>query len=240
MSMFLDRHHAGRCLADRLAHLRGSEVVVLGLPRGGVPVAYQVARSLDAPLDVVVVRKLGVPRHPEYAMGAIGEGGIRVLDPDVVARAGLSEAQVREVERRERVVLEARVVSLRSGRARVPLDGRVAVVVDDGIATGSTARAACEVARRLGATRIVVASPVAPAGTTAAELAADELVCCAAPVGFRAVGDYYRDFSPTTDEEVRALLDELDDDAHVAPRRRSLVLEDRANGPSRSVAGVVE
>ena len=217
MTMFMDRHHAGRCLSAELAHLRDSAVVVLGLPRGGVPVAYEVARAFDAPLDVIVVRKLGVPRQPEYAMGAIGEGGIRVVDPDVVARAGLSEAAVREVDQRERDVLEARVAWLRRGRPRVPLEGRVAVVVDDGIATGSTARAACEVARRLGAARVVVASPVAPAGTTAADLAADELVCCAMPWGFRAVGNYYRDFSPTTDEEVRALLDDVGRDAEAVP-----------------------
>jgi putative phosphoribosyl transferase len=174
-----------------------------------VPVAYEIARAFDAPPDVIVVRKLGVPGRPEYAMGAIGEGGIRLLDPDVVTRAGVSESAVREVEHRERAVLEARVESLRRGRPRVPLEGRVAVVVDDGIATGSSARAACEVARRLGASRVVVASPVAPAGTTAAELSADELVCCAMPLGFRAVGNYYRDFSPTTDEEVCALLDDV-------------------------------
>lgn len=166
---------------------------------------------------MIVVRKLGVPRQPEYAMGAIGEGGIRVLDPDVVARAGLSEATVREVEQRERRVLDARVASLRRGRPRVPLEGKVAVVVDDGIATGSTARAACEVVHRLGAARVVVASPVAPAGITAGDLAADELVCCTMPKGFRAVGNYYRDFSPTTDDEVRALLDDGGRDAEHPP-----------------------
>jgi putative phosphoribosyl transferase len=213
MTMFMDRYHAGRCLSAELAHLRDRDVVVLGLPRGGVPVASEVARELDAPLDVVVVRKLGVPHQEEYAMGAIGEGGVRVLDPDVVARAGVSQAAVREVEQRERAVLDARVASLRGGRPWVPLEGRVVVVVDDGIATGSTVRAACEVARRRGAARVVVASPVAPAGTTAAELTADELVCCATPWGFRAVGAYYRDFGATTDEEVRALLDDVGRDA---------------------------
>jgi putative phosphoribosyl transferase len=222
MSMFMDRYHAGRCLSVELTHLRDSDVVVLGLPRGGVPVASEIARAFDAPLDVIVVRKLGVPRHPEYAMGAIGEGGIRVLDPEVVAREGLSEADVLEVERRERAVLEARVTWLRRGRPRVPLEGRVALIVDDGIATGSTARAACEVARRQGASRVIVASPVAPADTTAAELAADKLVCCAMPVGFRAVGNYYRDFSATTDEEVRFLLDAVGGDVDVLPATREV------------------
>jgi putative phosphoribosyl transferase len=207
MTMFMDRHHAGRCLSGELAHLPEGDVVVLGLPRGGVPVAYEVARAFDAPLDVVVVRKLGVPHQPELAMGAIGEGGVRVLDHHLVARAGLSEAVVRAVEQREHEVLEARVASLRRGRPRAPMQGRVALVVDDGIATGSTARAACEVVRRLGAARVVVASPVAPHGTTADALAADELVCCAMPWGFRAVGNYYRDFQPTTDDEIRCLLD---------------------------------
>lgn len=142
-------------------------------------------------------------------MGTIGERGVRVLDHDVVARAGLSAAAVREVEQRERDVLDARVASLRRGRTRVPVEGRVAVVVDDGIATGWTARATDKVVRRLGAARVVVATPVAPHGPTAGELAADELVCCAMPWGLRAVGNYYRCFSPTTDEEVRLLLDDI-------------------------------
>jgi putative phosphoribosyl transferase len=206
MTRFSSRYDAGRQLAAGLTHLADQPVVVLGLPRGGVPVAFEIARALKAPLDVIVVRKLGVPWQPELAMGAIGEEGVRVLDRSVLDLAGLSESAVRAVEQRERDVLDARIERLRRGRARVPLTGRVAVVVDDGIATGSTAHAACEVARRLGATRVVLATPVAPAGTTAEELAADELVCCAMPLGFRAVGNYYRDFSPTTDQEVVALL----------------------------------
>jgi putative phosphoribosyl transferase len=207
MTMFADRHDAGRSLAAGLAHLGGQDLVVLGLPRGGVPVAAEVARALGAPLDVIVVRKLGVPFQPELAMGAIGEGGVRVLDPDVIAHLGITDAALRAVEQRERGVLEARVDALRRGHPQVRLDGRVAVIVDDGIATGSTARAACEVARRLGAARVVIGVPVAPAGTSAEELAADELVCCAMPLGFRAVGNHYRDFEPTTDGEVVALLD---------------------------------
>lgn len=213
MTMFADRREAGRFLATGLGHLVGQDVVVLGLPRGGVPVAAEVARELGAPLDVVVVRKLGLPFQPEVAMGAIGEGGVRVLDPNVIARTSVSAGAVRAVEQRERAVLDARVELLRRGRPRVPLVGRTVVIVDDGVATGSTARAACEVARRLGAARVVLAVPVAPAGTTAEELSADELVCCVTPLGFRAVGNHYRDFSPTSDDEVVRLLDEADGDA---------------------------
>jgi putative phosphoribosyl transferase len=206
MTRFRDRHDAGRRLAAILQPLRDDDVVVVGLPRGGVPVAHEVARSLDAPLDVIVVRKLGVPFQPELAMGAIGEGDVRVLDHDLVARARVSDAALRAVEQRERDVLRSRVEALRRGRSRVDLHGRVAVVVDDGIATGSTARAACEVAHRLGATRVVLAAPVAPAGTTAQQLGADQLVCCEMPSSFGAVGSFYRDFTPVTDDEVSTLL----------------------------------
>jgi putative phosphoribosyl transferase len=208
MTTYADRHDAGRRLAAGLVHLRDQHPVVLGLTRGGVPVAAEVAAALGAPLDVIVVRKLGVPFQPELAMGAIGEGGVRIVDRQLIDRLGVTEGALRAVEQRERAVLEARVASLRSGHPHVPLQGRVAVVVDDGIATGSTARVACEVARRLGAVRVVLAVPVAPAGTRAEELSADELVCGATPLGFRAVGLHYRDFSPTSDEEVVALLDE--------------------------------
>ncbi|RNM11103.1 phosphoribosyltransferase [Nocardioides pocheonensis] len=206
MTMFADRVDAGRRLAAGLAHLGGQDPAVLGLPRGGVPVAAEIARLLGAPLDVIVVRKLGVPFQPELAMGAIGEGGVRVVDPDLIDRLGIRDAEVRVVEEGERAVLEDRIASLRGAHPHVPLRDRVAVVVDDGIATGASARAACEVARRLGAARVVLAVPVAPAGTTAEELGADELVCCAMPLAFRAVGEHYRDFRPTTDDEVRVLL----------------------------------
>jgi len=165
MIMFADRVDAGRQLAARLGYLHGQDVVVLGLPRGGVPVAFEVAEALDAPLDVIVVRKLGVPFQPELAMGAIGEGGVRVLDAEVLARAQVTEEELRTAERRERGLLEARVARLRRGRERLNLDGRIAVIVDDGIATGSTARVACGVARRLGAAKVVLGVPVAPAGT---------------------------------------------------------------------------
>ncbi len=206
MAGVVDRLDAGRQLAARLEHLRDRDPVVLGIPRGGVPVAAEVARSLGAPLDVVVVRKLGVPWQPELAMGAIGEGGYRVLDRDLITRAGVSAQQLAAVETRERVVLEDRVARLRKGRPPTDLTGRVAVVVDDGIATGATARVACAVARHLGAARVVLATPVAAADTLAAVTEADEVVCVSTPYPFLAVGHHYRDFSATTDEEVVALL----------------------------------
>lgn len=207
MVMFADRVDAGRQLAARLEHLRGPDVVVLGLPRGGVPVAFEVAQALDAPLDVIIVRKLGVPFQPELAMGAIGEGGARVLDPTVLRHAGISTEDLETVERRERAQLEDRIARMRRGRPPVDLTGRTAVIVDDGIATGSTARVACLVARHLGAARVVVAVPVAPAETAAGLPGADDVVCVSAPATFMAVGYHYRDFSPTSDEEVIALLD---------------------------------
>jgi putative phosphoribosyl transferase len=198
---------AGTRLADKLEHLRGEDVVVLGLPRGGVPVAFEVAQALAAPLDVVIVRKLGVPFQPELGMGAIGEGGARILDRHVLRYAGVDEAGLAAVERRERAVLERAVTRLRGERSRVALHGRTAVVVDDGVATGSTARLACQVARAHGAARVVLAVPVAPRSSIA-KLAdvADEVVCLMSPEPFHAVGASYRDFSQTSDEEVTGLL----------------------------------
>lgn len=207
MVLFTDRSEAGRRVAERLEHLRGQDLVVLGLPRGGVPVAFEVARALDAPLDVLVVRKLGVPFQPELAMGAIGEGGARVLDPRVLGLTGVTDDALAAVEARARTELAARVGRLRLGRAPVDLVGRVAVIVDDGIATGSTARVACAVARHLGAARVVVAVPVAPAEVAEHLPEADEIVCVAVPSRFVAVGRHYRDFSPTSDAEVVDLLD---------------------------------
>ena len=205
--MYADRADAGRRLAARLAELELRAVVVLGLPRGGVPVAHEVATALHAPLDVIVVRKLGVPSHPELAMGAIGEGGFEVLDRGTLARAGVTETELRRVEETERAELAARVERLRRHRERVDLTGRVAVIVDDGVATGATARVACEVARHLGAARVVIAVPVGPADAIADGLGADEIVCPETPAPFHAVGQHYDDFSETTDDEVAALLD---------------------------------
>lgn len=180
---------------------------MLGLPRGGVPVAAVVARALDAPLDVIVVRKVGVPVQPELAMGAIGEDGVRIVNDEVVRVAGIDEAQWQQAEARERQELARRSKQFRSDQARVPLEGRMALIVDDGIATGSTAQAACHVARAFGASRVVLAVPVAPPSTVA-ELArvADDVVAVETPEHFHSVGQWYADFTQTTDEEVVALL----------------------------------
>ena len=205
--MFADRVDAGRRLAAVLEHLRGQDVVVLGLPRGGVPVADEVARALGAPLDVIVVRKIGVPFQPELGMGAIGEDDVRIVDVGVMEMTGSTDREFRAVEARERAELDRRSRRFRGDRARVPLVGRTALIVDDGIATGSTARAACQVARAHGAARVVLAVPVAPPGwEERIGTDADELIALETPDGFRAIGQFYRDFSPTPDEEVVACL----------------------------------
>lgn len=205
---FTDRRDAGRRLARELDHLRGEDTVVLGLPRGGVPVAAEVADALDAPLDVVLVRKLGVPFQPELAMGAIGEDGVRVLNHEVLDAAGIGDAELAGVQARQAAELDRRARTYRRGRTRIDLRGRTAVLVDDGLATGSSARVACQAARAGGAARVVLAVPVAPHGWTARMSgAADELVCPHTPFDFQAVGQFYRDFTQTTDEEVVACLD---------------------------------
>ncbi|MFE7812276.1 phosphoribosyltransferase family protein [Streptomyces sp. NPDC057433] len=206
---FRDRRDAGRQLAARLGHLKGTEVVVLGLPRGGVPVAAEVAEALGAPLDVCLVRKLGVPFQPELGMGAIGEGGVRVINDDVVRTARVAPDELTRVEAREGEVLENRARRYRGGREPVGTEGRTVVVVDDGVATGSTARAACRIARARGAARIVLAVPVAP-HDWASRLGgdADELVCPHTPWDFSAIGQFYSDFSQTDDDEVVACLEE--------------------------------
>jgi len=205
---FADRVDAGRRLAARLERLRGEPVVVLGLPRGGVPVALEVARALGAPLDVIVVRKLGVPFQPELGMGAVGEDGVRVINREVVRLARVPADELAAVQAREQAQVDARAARYRAGRPREPLAGRTAVVVDDGIATGSTARAACQVARAHGAARVVLAVPVAPRGWQEQIAgAADELVCVDTPRDFYAIGQFYANFSQTTDDEVIACLD---------------------------------
>lgn len=205
--LFTDRADAGQRLAEALRPLAREDPVVLGLPRGGVPVAFRVARELGAALDVIVVRKLGVPYHPELAFGAIGEGGVRVISDDVVRRGGVSEADAASVERAEEAELRRRARAFRGDRPRIPLAGRTVIVVDDGIATGATALAACEVARAQGAARVVLAVPVGPpdaADRLGSQV--DELVCLSKPYGFAAVGEWYRDFGQTPDEEVVSLL----------------------------------
>jgi putative phosphoribosyl transferase len=204
---FTNRGDAGRRLARRLDHLRGCDAVVLALPRGGVPVAFEVAQALGVPLDVILVRKLGVPAQPELGMGAIGEGGIRVLNPEILRSARVSTAELDAVEAAERDELARRALRYRGDRAPVAVAGRTAIIVDDGIATGSTARAACQVARAQGAARVIVAAPVAPA-TVVRELScdADEIVAMDTSSRFFAIGQFYDDFSQTTDEEVVDLL----------------------------------
>lgn len=224
--LFTDRADAGRQLAGRLEHLRGEPVVVLGLPRGGVPVAAEVARALRAPLDVIVVRKLGVPFQQELGMGAVGEGGVEVTDPEVIRMAGVRPQQLAAVEEREQAEVERRAVRYRAGRAPVPLGGRVAVVIDDGIATGSTARAACRIARALGAARVVLAIPVAPRGWRHRIGGdADELIAVATPGGFMAIGQFYDDFSQTSDDAVIRCLAAAATDANAGADQDSRRLQ---------------
>ena len=205
---FPDRTVAGREVAARLGHLAGQAgVIVLGLPRGGVPVAYEVARALGAPLDVLLARKLGVPQQPELAMGAVAAGGVRVLHQAVIDALGITPDVVDAAAAREGAEATRREQSYRAGRPPLDVAGRTVVVVDDGLATGSTMRAAVAALRALQAGRIVVAVPVG-ARETCRELAAvaDEVVCVEAPADFHAVGQFYDDFTPTTDDEIRALL----------------------------------
>ncbi|MYC85643.1 MAG: phosphoribosyltransferase [Acidimicrobiia bacterium] len=205
---FSDRSHAGSVLAGLLDHLADQPTVVLGLPRGGVPVGYEIARRLAAPLEVLLVRKLGVPTQPELAMGAIGEGGVRVLDEQRIERLRIRSAAVERVERRERRELARQAGRFRGNAPPADLQNKTAVIVDDGIATGATAQAACLITRHLGAGRVVLATPVAPrdAAATFAEVA-DELVVAHTPRRFAAIGMFYRDFRPTPDHSVVELLD---------------------------------
>ncbi len=205
---YRDRTDAGRVLASQLTQYAGrDDVVVLGLPRGGVPVAHEVASALGAPLDVLLVRKLGVPGHAELAMGAIGPGGVRVVNPTVVGSLGIPEDVVDEVAREEEAELARRQELYRGDREPPAVAGRVAIVVDDGLATGATMRAAVSAVRAYRPARVVVAVPVG-ARLTCRELedVADEVVCARMPPTFQAVGQWYADFAPTTDAEIRRLL----------------------------------
>jgi len=204
---YRDRRHAGLELARYLADVKGQDVVVLALPRGGVPVAFEVARALDAELDVFVVRKLGLPGHPEFAMGAIASGGVRVLNDEVVRLYRIPEQAVEAIARDERHELERRERAFRSQRPPLDVGGRTVVLIDDGLATGSTMKAAVEAVRSLRPARIIVAVPVGSPDTCREFAAiADDIICARAPEHFAAVGQWYDDFRQTTDEEVRELL----------------------------------
>jgi predicted phosphoribosyltransferase len=205
---FKDRTQAGKLLARELREFAGrADAVVLALPRGGVPVGFAIAQRLGIELDILLVRKLGMPGHEEYAMGAVGSGGVRVLQPGVPGLMGVSAAQVEAVTQRELAELERRERAYRGARKPLALAGRTAILVDDGVATGSTMLAAIRVARGLGPDRLVLAVPVAPPQTLAAlEGEVDALVCLSAPPLFRSVGQWYDAFDQTSDEEVQDLL----------------------------------
>jgi putative phosphoribosyl transferase len=205
---FRDRFDAGRELAESLARHRGTDAVVLGLPRGGVPVAYEVAWSLELALDVFVVRKLGFPGQPELAMGAVASGGTRVLNEDVLRVAPVDQAALDRVVAEESAELQRRERLYRGDRPPLELRGRTAILVDDGLATGSSMRAAVAALRALDAGAVTVAVPVAPR-ETCEEIApeVEEIVCARTPHPFLSVGTWYEDFTQTTDEEVRDLLD---------------------------------
>lgn len=205
---FRDRAEAGDLLAARLLGLADrDDVVVLALPRGGVPVGYAVAKSLGVPLDVFVVRKLGVPGHEELAMGAIASGGVQLVNDDVVDAFGIPPAVIDQVARREQIELQRRERLYRGNRPLVPLENKTVILVDDGLATGSTMRAAVTAARQREPARVIVAVPVG-ASSTCEELGsdADEVICLRSPDPFVAVGLWYRDFTPTSDDEVGTLL----------------------------------
>jgi putative phosphoribosyl transferase len=213
--LFRDRYDAGRQLADELtAYADRSDVMVLALPRGGVPVAYEVARRLHAPLDVFLVRKLGLPGHEELAMGAIASGGVRVLNEELVNVLDIAPDVIDEVAEEEWEELKRRERAYRDDRPPLDVRGRIVILIDDGLATGSSMRAAVAALRKQGPARIVVAVPIA-ANSTCRELQkeVDEVVCARTPEPFRAVGIWYDDFTQTSDDEVHALLEETQDHA---------------------------
>ncbi|HEX2241616.1 MAG TPA: phosphoribosyltransferase [Actinomycetota bacterium] len=217
--IFKDRSDAGRALASRLQHYRADpNAIVLALPRGGVPVAYEVARELGIPLDVFLVRKLGTPGHEELAMGAIAAGGVRVLNEDVVRTWRIPPEAIEAATREEEQELERRNNLYRDGAERTSPGGKTVILVDDGLATGSTMRAAVEAIRQQAPARIVVAVPTA-AASTCADFAqeVDEVVCVQTPEPFQAVGLWYEDFAQTTDEEIRALLAQVRSGPDPAP-----------------------
>ena len=205
---FTDRRDAGRVLASRLATYAGrDDVTVLALPRGGVPVAHEVASALGVPMDVFLVRKLGTPGHRELAMGAIASGGVRVLNPDVVQWYGISEPAIERIVREEQEELSRRERAYRGDRPAPDLANRIVILIDDGLATGSTMRAAAQAVRAQNPARVVIAVPVG-APQTCGELGAvaDEVICALTPEPFSAVGQWYVNFAQTDDDEVRELL----------------------------------
>ena len=206
--VFRDRTEAGQLLARGLKRYAGREdVVVFGLPRGGVPVAAEVAKALGVPLDVLVVRKLGAPGQEELAIGAIGEGGVRVLNARLVESIGLDESDIDRIAAREERELARRVSAYRGGHAALGVEGKTVIVIDDGVATGATMRAGLQTLRAMGAERIVAAAPVgAPDSVDMLGRDADEVVVMETPAWFHAVGQWYEDFEQTTDEDVRNLL----------------------------------
>jgi putative phosphoribosyl transferase len=206
--VYEDRADAGRALAKALGSMRGAaDTIVLALPRGGVPVGFEIAQALGLPLDVLVVRKLGLPWQPELAMGAIASGGAVVLNEDVLRLAGGPTAALEQVKRQEQAELERREKQYRGARPPLDMTGRTGILVDDGLATGATMEAAVRALRALGARRVVVAVPVAsPDARDRIAAVADEVVCLAAPMFFSAVGQWYRDFGQTSDSEVQELL----------------------------------
>ncbi len=206
---FKNRREAGKHLGDLLKEDYGNQedVLVLGLPRGGVPVAYEVANTLDAPLDVFVVRKLGVPGHEELAMGALASGGIRLLNQQVVSLAQISKQEIDQVTRRESAELRRREQSYRDNRPEPEISGKTVILVDDGLATGASMRSAVVALRQLDPSQIIVAVPAAPPQTCAEfKDYVDRIICAITPAEFGGVGRWYHDFSQTTDEEVRELL----------------------------------
>lgn len=205
--LFRDRRDAGRLLAKKLAEYADRRVVVLAVPRGGVPVAYEVAQALNAPLDIFLVRKLGLPGHEELALGAIASGGVQVVNESVLARFHVSEGMINEVVAREQRELERREEAYRGTKPPIDVAGKTAILIDDGLATGASMRAAVVALRQRSPARIVVAVPIAPPDTCREfEDLVDAIVCAVTPEPFYAVGQWYDDFTQTTDEEVRRLL----------------------------------
>jgi putative phosphoribosyl transferase len=209
--VFLDRAEAGRVLAKRLkAYENHRNVLVLGIPRGGVPVAFEVAAELHAPFDVFIVRKLGVPGREELAFGAIASGGIRFLDTEIVEAVGISESEIELITARERQELERRERAYRGGRAPLAVEGQTVILVDDGIATGSSMQVAITALRQMKPFRLVVAAPVAPVSTCRRlRREVDDLICVHMPTSFYAIGEFYENFSQVSDQRVTDLLHEI-------------------------------